>query len=721
TFGIGGGIYNQYQTADIVNTILWGNTATSNPQAYPTPDGNNGYSYCCCPTVTNCPTCQTINPLFVGSGNYMITYGSSCYESGDNNVQHEAFDLNGNSRICHNVIDIGAYEDPYIYKSGDICDQTWTNHNPNGIDYVITDNITVRCTLTIQNGTTIAFEDGKKMDVQGSLDAQGNSLNYITFTAINPNNGWGGIRFNGTSSQYSSEFDYCILEYSKKSDPPTPYGYCQCGIFTAYYNGGAIYLKDFGNIDISNSIFRYNFASRGGAIYVYSSNASVIEPSISNNNEFYQNESCKGGAICLQGNENNKFKLQADINYNTFHDNFSMRLGGAVFTDIYDNSEITGNTFNNNEADIEDNFSKGGAVLFCGGSKNQFKNNTLYNNTAKTGGALCVNYGTAFTGTDPVIEGNSIYSNNAVNGGGVAFISSTKLSAYNTKFYSNKVYENEAYRDGGGIYIKGFSPIIYNSLIVNNTSTDDGGGIYDTNSVSKYYNCTIADNNADEGGGVYSPDITSFPEFRNDIIYDNLPDDVIFNNSPPDVGDPYYNYCDIGNFTFNQSGPSNFSADPKFVDGYHLKYGNPAPPYTSPCINSGDPNFTPPTNYDLDNNTRVADGRIDMGCYENDGSNQNWWIVFNNINDDEHNDLSINVYPNPVDDQLTLKIDSKIDNNFTIQMYNSLGKIEYNEHRDIKIGENIIYLNRNQLAAGIYYLKVSSAFINLKVMKIIFK
>jgi predicted outer membrane repeat protein len=201
TTGAGGGIYQNGCSSTISNTIIWGNTANSNANAYPTPDETTGeYTYCCTNPITQSTpsTCVITNPQFNGSGDYMISKSSPCRDIGNNSIQHETYDLLGHDRIVNTTIDIGAYEHPYLYICGNIsANTTWTNHNPNGTDYIVDCNTTVQSTytLTINPGVEIAFDEGIYLDVDGALSAVGNSSNYIVFTATDENDGWGGVRF----------------------------------------------------------------------------------------------------------------------------------------------------------------------------------------------------------------------------------------------------------------------------------------------------------------------------------------------------------------------------------------------------------------------------------------------------------------------------------------------------------------------------------------------
>jgi parallel beta-helix repeat protein len=622
-YGSGGGIYHENCYSTTVNCIIWGNNAAFYYEAYPDPNGTWGYSYTCTQPITGCSTCTSNDPLFETNGIYMISFGSSCYNTGLNNVPQESLDFDGNNRICHNTIDIGAYEDPYIYKSGNICTQTWTDHNPNGIDYVITDNINISssCTLTIEPGTTIAYYSSKNMNVDGSITAVGNSTSYITFTATDPNSGWGGIRFINNSS--TSILYYCVITEVNK---PTGVN-CNCTDDATSYPqySGAVYIENSSDIEISNSKIYNNY-------------------------------------VCAQG--------------------------GGIYVGISSNPGI--------------------------------HDNEIYDNTANySGGGICIMYS-----SDPEISGNVIFSNscNTKHGGGI------RIGKYSSpSVYSNNIHSNFGKVDGGGISICTYcDPVIYNNLIVNNNTDGNGGGIYMRSfSNPGIYNCTIADNTASGagGGGIYALSNTCYPVIKNTIIYDNSPDQVEYDGADADGNDGFYEYCDIGDII---NPGTNIDSPPLWVDvnDYHLKYGLVSPYVQSPCINAGDPSFTPPTPtpyYDLDVNARFAGGTIDIGCYENDGSNQNWWIVTNDIKEIESSTFQIKGYPNPVEDLLNLSITSENNTKINIQLINSLGKTIYNNSLIIAKGDNSSTIDIQQFSTGIYFLKVTNSSQNSKIMKVLLK
>jgi predicted outer membrane repeat protein len=702
TTGAGGGIYQNGCSSTIINTIIWGNTANSNANAYPTPDETTGeYTYCCTNPITQSTpsTCVITNPQFNGSGDYMLSKSSPCRDIGNNSIQHETYDLLGHDRIVNTTIDIGAFEHPYLYTCGITpisSNTTWTNHNPNGADYIVDCNTTVQSTytLTINPGVEIAFDEDIYLDIDGALSAVGNSSNYIVFTATDENDGWGGVTFDNSSAGTSS-ISYCILEYGKKTYTPA----CGCGVFTSPYNGGAIYIKDFEDISISNSIFRYNKAERGGAIYVYSSTSTVIQPTISSSNSFLYDSACKGGAICLQtdGDEPSaNYTVKATINGNYFYNNYADYYGGAIFADIYDNSEITNNTFGYNRNDLSCASARGGAICICGGSTTLIEKNTINNNYSIYGGGICINNGMHYQGSNPQILLNTISENEADYGGGIAFVNPGEYSTNNIQVEGNLIIENEAGDDtlgeGGGIYIQDFDPYIVNN--------------------------TIADNIADTGAGVYA-DPNSTPTITNTIIYFN--DDWSSNNEdiggnlPTDNTSGFYTNCDIRNLT--NAFPS-INSNPYFSGStYHPRFS------MSDCKDNGDNGASLVTSTDMDGVTWGSVGSvIDIGCYE---VTSTYYIVFNSLDEnedtkpleDDSKEIEFNLYPNPTNASFTLSHSGSLDY-FGLSIVDITGKVCLK--MDLTGQNGQIPIDASSLLTGIYFVNIFNANKSLnKTLKLI--
>ncbi len=145
---------------------------------------------------------------------------------------------------------------------------------------------------------------------------------------------------------------------------------------------------------------------------------------------------------------------------------------------------------------------------------------------------------------------------------------------------------------GGGAGIS----TLYNCLLTNNVSGTTGGGAYS----STLINCTVVKNRGSRGGGV------SYSSIKNSIVYDN-------DCGASSADDNYYS----GNMSYScsfpeESGTGNITNKPRFIAespwGYRLMPG-------SPCIDSGDNSIVVGAS-DLDGNSRIDNGSVDMGAYE---------------------------------------------------------------------------------------------------------
>ncbi len=112
----GGGLYNIYtSTFTMTNTIVWGNLALTDPQIYnhPSTTAIVAYSDVELPNGVY-PGTGNINndPLFVDAinGDLHLQAGSPAIDAGDNGAVAVPTDLDGNSRIIGNAVDMGAYE-----------------------------------------------------------------------------------------------------------------------------------------------------------------------------------------------------------------------------------------------------------------------------------------------------------------------------------------------------------------------------------------------------------------------------------------------------------------------------------------------------------------------------------------------------------------------------------------------------------------------------------
>jgi len=155
-----------------------------------------------------------------------------------------------------------------------------------------------------------------------------------------------------------------------------------------------------------------------------------------------------------------------------------------------------------------------------------------------------------------------------------------------------------------GVYTCSTSDVnLISCMIVDN----DGNGVSFDGSSALMRNCTVADN---DGYGVRSTEADDV-NIVSCIVWGNGddPNDNLYAEDEEEF-DVIYSCIE---YDSNYPGTENIDDDPCFVDDvnddYHLKF-------ESPCVDTGDPNFTDANETDIDGNPRVLGGRVDMGADE---------------------------------------------------------------------------------------------------------
>ena len=157
-------------------------------------------------------------------------------------------------------------------------------------------------------------------------------------------------------------------------------------------------------------------------------------------------------------------------------------------------------------------------------------------------------------------------------------------------YYNCRILNNRA---GGGGGCEG--AILHNCLLKGNYAINGGA-----TEASVCYNCTITENSVRDSG-VAGWDSA----FLNCIVYGNANNwSIYYNNSDQGPGAPAYdlNYCR----------ENVCEIDPNFVDATNGDYRLAA---GSSCIDAGDNSYVA-SDMDLAGNARVANGIVDIGCYE---------------------------------------------------------------------------------------------------------
>ena len=220
---------------------------------------------------------------------------------------------------------------------------------------------------------------------------------------------------------------------------------------SAELSGGAVYVRrTFLNSDVSRNTFSDNMSRRdGGALFV----DGVFSGSIMSKNTFKGNaaglDGWDGGAFFLD----NSFSNGSQMIDNVFSGNTAGDDGGAVmiYWDMDEGTLISGNTFSNNKADLDDdNNGEGGGLQIDDWLAGTITNNKFLNNEAGYGGGL---YSEDLTGT-AVITMNTFRSNVATtDGGGIWFDDNGYESSELAIFTKNSFRANRASDNGGALYL----------------------------------------------------------------------------------------------------------------------------------------------------------------------------------------------------------------------------------------------------------------------------
>jgi predicted outer membrane repeat protein len=335
-------------------------------------------------------------------------------------------------------------------------------------------------------------------------------------------------------------------------------------------------------------------SNSGGAISGSNKNVSITNCIFTNNSASY------GGTIS-----------DIDTITNSIFDNNTASSGGGA---IFSANAINNSTFTNNSA------SNGGAVY--GGST--IINSTFTNNiTSGNGGAVYSN------SSDTIITNSTFTNNSAEKGGGV----------YGSSTITNCVFTNNSASYGGAIYSSSYGTIT-NSTFTNNI----GGAIFGSSTI---VNCTIANNS---GRGFYGRGT-----ILNTIFAQNKSGEEA-NDITPHDGDLHVDYTLVNNISGAVDlGTHNIMGESRFVNSesgdFHLQSSSPAlnvgdssvldscerQDWDSACRERCDDRnsdkceaecyvcsrYTYPflrddngKVIDLDGNSRVVGGAIDMGAYE---------------------------------------------------------------------------------------------------------
>lgn len=272
--------------------------------------------------------------------------------------------------------------------------------------------------LTINPGVVVLFDGHYRFDVHGCVKANGNSNDSIIFSVTDTTSfsnfhvdrgGWHGLRFNTLNPvNDSSILNYCSFRYGKAIGD-------SLGEF-----GGAVFIKDFGKIRLSNCLITNNYAKNRGGGLSGSGAGILIENCRFNYNQAGYNDSAGiGGGLYFD------YSMPKILNSVVDH-NIAYRAGGGIslwFTDPL----ITNTAISNNWGAFG-----GGANFFFCGNTYPLTGNLFYGNSSYFfGGAMTCN------GTHHIMANNTIVYNHGGGGGGI-FLNSSSFPTYiNNIFWGN--------------------------------------------------------------------------------------------------------------------------------------------------------------------------------------------------------------------------------------------------------------------------------------------
>ena len=253
------------------------------------------------------------------------------------------------------------------------------------------------------------------------------------------------------------------------------------------------------------------------------------------------------------------------------------------------------------------NFSSSPTVINC-----TFSGNKARGSEGLGAGGGMYNYDSGPTVTNCAFSGNTAYA-----GGGM-------VNTFSSPTVTNCTFSGNTASLGGGMFNGGGRPTVTNCAFSGNAATDAGGGMYNAGSTPLVTNCTFGGNTAAYGGGMFNDG--GCPTVTNCILWGDSPDQVVdFERSTST-----FRFSDVqGGLPVGAiDGGGNIDLDPMLVrppdpgpdgrwGGVDDDYGDLRLQGGSPCIDAGDPNFSPaPGETDLNGHARVLCGRVDMGAYE---------------------------------------------------------------------------------------------------------
>jgi parallel beta-helix repeat protein len=364
---------------------------------------------------------------------------------------------------------------PSNMVSGEITvDTTWTLSNS---PYIVLDNVSVGIgvTLRIEPGVVVEFKDRTSLTINGTLMAEGNQTNMITFTSNNsdPQPGdWKWINFNDAHD--NSYLSYCRIEYCDHG-----INIFQCSPDVTYNLVRDVLIDGIRAYE-SSSFIGYNTIT--GIVYPYGGNKGInlrglcdttIEGNVVTEVEEYG----------IKVKNSNPFITQNYIS-GSYYNIDCERSNGTIFENTLDNAEITGIRLREcSDIYLTNNTIQGSARkgIECDWSSPTISGNVILENggTGLDDSGIYLYKSEDAAIVDNYLEDNKngIYSKNS----NFSYISGNEvINSTEDGFYADNSHEIELENniiDGSknGIYIKDSVNV---SLLDDTVTNSQGWGIY---------------------------------------------------------------------------------------------------------------------------------------------------------------------------------------------------------------------------------------------------
>ena len=591
-----GGLYITGSNSNVTNSIVWGNKRGDGSVSDFSVGSNVVVSYSavqggCAGTgnisLSALNTGDGLHPKFTNpttgagaeysGGDWTIQEGSAVINKGVNEIAGITLpetDLAGNTRIQKEKVDIGAYETSYESEFKIVPDA-------NNIIYVTTTGAGLKNGSSWENATpylNMALSEGSTMSTKPTIwvaagTYTGDATTTSAFRMAEGVSVYGGFAGTETSLEDRDyESNVTILDgqnlqrvlYQDKA-----YTEATATVwdgFTIQNGGGNIYagrgawIKDYGTL--RNCVIKNNGSE-----------------TLSTTTEI------KGGGVYVEGGTMDNCKVYGNVLKND--KSGYLRGAGVYMTDgrIVD-CEIYGNE---NYSNYSSSYSQGGGLYISKG------------NNDKTS----------------VVENTYVHDNSSRGIGGGMYVDGLS-SNRRANIINCRIENNISQSEGGGLYLSNYVNVV-GCNIANNKSTSYGGGINVSSSYNNIINCNIVKNTSAFGDGIYGN-----PTVTNCIIWGNGDEQIRSTSSTS-----YVTYSAVqGGYV--GTGNINLSAL-NTGESLHPKFTNPTegvgPDYSggdwtiqegSAAINKGKTEGLSVTlpEKDLAGNTRIQNGRIDIGAYE---------------------------------------------------------------------------------------------------------